>query len=285
MPLQQNIVSYNNSSTTVLAANATFTGVFENVLQYQEISCFCVSDVGGTLWLDLSIDGVTSTASYSFVSTGSIFFRAPSNEPYARIRYINGGTIQTQFALTTIYRPVVGAVAQLPITSSFFDASLASTERAILFGKNASGTYVQIPADTDTGLRVTSSLGTTLNKTQVQKTGTLVTTATTVDQVILTYTVTAGKTLYLTYLEIIGAQTTPTGGTNVVLGTISLETPSGTKVLQKRCVGGGGVLPDGLIFAFGEPLFIAAGVVVRAVVTPAATSSFTWTANFGGYEK
>ena len=122
-------------------------------------------------------------------------------------------------------------------------------------------------------------------KTQILQTGTLVTTATTADQVILTYTVSAGNTFCLTYLNVVGAQTTPSGGTSIVLGTLSLEAPSGTKVMIKRCLGGGGVLPDGLIFTFTEPLFFNSGTVIRAVVTPASTTSFTWSANFGGYER
>jgi len=284
MSMQANIVSYNNSSTTVLAANATFTGVFENVLQYQEISCFCVSDVGGTLYLDLSVDGVNTLVSYPFVSTGSIFFRAPSNQAYARIRYVNGTTIQTQFTLTTIYRPISGTVAQLPISSSFFDVSLAQNERAIIFGKNAGGNYVMVPADTDTGLRVTASLGTSLNKTTVMKTGTLTTTAITVDQVVLTYTVTAAKTFFLQYITMNGSQTAPAGA-GVVAGTISLETPSGTKVISQRCFGGNTFTPNGIDLSLAEPLPIAAGTVVRVVVTPASTTSFTWNASFGGYEK
>jgi hypothetical protein len=283
MALQANIVSYNNSSTTLLAANTTFTGTFENVLQYQEISCFCTSDVSGTLYLDLSVDGITSTASYPFASTGSIFFRAPSNEPYARIRYINGGTIQTQFSLTTIYRPIAGMVAQLPISSSFFDASLASNERAIIFGKNASGTYVMVPTDVDTGLRVTSSLGTMVGKTNVLKTGTITTTTTTADQVILTYTVTAGKTFYLEYITF-GHRLSALSGNNnpTLLGTISLETPSGTKVHTYDAIHPDYVIPGPTI---GEPIPIAASTVIRVVCTPAATASTIWRASFGGYEK
>jgi hypothetical protein len=285
MALQANIVSYNNSSTTLLAANATFTGTFENVLPYQEISCFCTSDVGGTLFLDFSIDGVNTLTSFSFVSTGSTFFRTPSSQAYARIRYTNGGTIQTLFSLTTLYRPIAGALAQLPFSSPIVDVSLASNERAVLFGKNAGGTYVQIPSDVDTGLRVTGSLGTALNKTNVLKTGTLTTTAVTVDQVVLTYTVTAGKTLFLQYLDLSGTQTAPAGGTSVVMGTISLETPSGTKVISRRFLGGGGIPAAEATIILSEPVPIASATVIRVVVTPASASSFVWIASLGGYEK
>ncbi len=35
----------------------------------------------------------------------------------------------------------------------------------------------------------------------------------------------------------------------------------------------------------GEPVPIAAGTVIRLVVTPAANTSMSWFANFGGYER
>jgi hypothetical protein len=52
------------------------------------------------------------------------------------------------------------------------------------------------------------SIGTSLGKTLVMKTGTLATSATTADQVILTYTVTSGKIFYLTYLDVNARLTT-----------------------------------------------------------------------------
>jgi hypothetical protein len=280
-----NIVSTNNSSSALLLANATFTGVFENVLQYQEVSMFSSSDVSGSLFLDISNDGITTVSSFSFPSSVSASFRGPISTQFARVRYVNGAVAQSSFSLTTIYRPVIAGTVFVPMSSSIFDASSGSSGRSILFGKNASGTYVMVPTDTDTGLRITGSLGTALNKTNVNKTGALTTTTTTVDQVVLTYTVTSGKTFYLQYVDLSATQTTPAGGTAVVLGTISLETPSGTKIITRRMIGAGAMEISSFSLPFAEPLPIASGTVVRVVVTPAATSSFNWNANFGGYEK
>jgi hypothetical protein len=120
--------------------------------------------------------------------------------------------------------------------------------------------------------------------TNVLKTGSLVTTAVTVDQVVLTYTVTAGKTFYVKYIDMSGAQTTPAGGTSTILGTISMETPSGTKTITRRFIGGGGVPTDHVTIPFDDSIPVAGGVVIRVVVTPSSTTSMTWIANFGGYE-
>jgi|ERR1019366_4672720 hypothetical protein len=123
---------------------------------------------------------------------------------------------------------------------------------------------------------------TTASSANVLKTGLLVTTAVTANQVILTYTVTAGKTLFLCYLDMGGYETNQPGNANPIdLGTVSLEAPSGTKVISTE-----EFHPfSPYTFAFGTAIPIAAGTVVRVVVTPTITTSITWRANFGGYEQ
>jgi hypothetical protein len=129
----------------------------------------------------------------------------------------------------------------------------------------------------------TVSIGTDDGKTLVLKTGTLVTTAVTADQVVLTYTVTVAKTFFVEYVTLDGFLTSTPGNANPVkLGTISLETPSGTKAITAdrfQSLGNTFVLP------FSEPLPVAAGVVIRVVCTPFSASSMTWRAGFGGYER
>lgn len=129
----------------------------------------------------------------------------------------------------------------------------------------------------------TVSLGNSLGKTNTMKTGTLVTTAVTADQVILTYTVTAGKTFYLEYFDI-SCRLTTFAATATNFGNFSLESAAGTK-LYTQMASGTGVVSSPIAQTLTEPLPIAAGVVIRVVCTPSATTSFTWVANFGGYEK
>ncbi len=122
------------------------------------------------------------------------------------------------------------------------------------------------------------------NRTNILKTGTLVTTAVTADQVVLTYTVTAGKTLYLQYWNLTAGLTVVPANYNtpIVYGNVSIETPSGTKVLTKRFLGPLQIVYD---FTLAEPILITGGTVVRVVCTPGITTSTTWVANLGGYEK
>lgn len=126
------------------------------------------------------------------------------------------------------------------------------------------------------------SIGTSAGKTLVMKTGTLATTAVTADQVIVTYTVTTGKTFYLEYFDI-DARLTTYAATATNFGTVSLETPSGTKMYTAGIynVGANSLVSKQL----SEPLPVGSAVVIRLVCTPSATTAFTWRANFGGYEK
>lgn len=126
------------------------------------------------------------------------------------------------------------------------------------------------------------SLGNATNKTTVMKTGTLVTNAVTANQVIVTYTVTAGQTFYLQYLEF-RARLTTFAATATNFGTISLENPSGTKLFTTGLFHAG--TADGFSLQFAEPMRVDAGTVIRLVCTPSTTTSYTWFGNFGGYEK
>jgi hypothetical protein len=127
------------------------------------------------------------------------------------------------------------------------------------------------------------SLGTPLGKTVVMKTGTLTTAAVTANQIVLAYTVTVLKIFYLEYVHMDGFETTLPGNSNPIsLGTISLELPSGNKVISVDYFHP----PNkAAVFTFAEPVPVLAGTVIRVVVTPIIATSIIWRANFGGYEK
>jgi hypothetical protein len=119
-------------------------------------------------------------------------------------------------------------------------------------------------------------------RTRVMELASLATSAATADQVIVSYTVTTGKTFYLEYYES-SARLTTYAATATLFGTVSLEIGTGTKEITKDIFHAG--VDGGKIFVFSEPLPITAGTVVRVVCTPSAATAFTWKANFGGYEK
>jgi hypothetical protein len=125
------------------------------------------------------------------------------------------------------------------------------------------------------------SLGNSLGKTAAMQTNSLITTAVTADQVIKAYTVPAGKTFYLQYIDFFVRLTT-FAATATYFGTAYLQ-QQGASNLYISPMAGTGVAVAHLELT--EPMPFAAGTVLRALTTPSATTSMTWNANFGGYEK
>lgn len=125
------------------------------------------------------------------------------------------------------------------------------------------------------------SIGTSAGKTLAMTTATITTTATTANQVIVTYTVPSGQTLYLEYFQIMARLTTyATTATNYGTATLQIN---GVGVYTVDIAHAGVITPLG--HGLTEPLPVAQNLVVRWVCTPSATTSFRWVGNFGGYTK
>lgn len=127
-------------------------------------------------------------------------------------------------------------------------------------------------------------LGSSTGKANVYLTGSITTTAVTADQVILTRTVTAAKTYYVSY-ACIQARLTAVSATASILGAASIETPSGTKIATFTFTNLTTSESSPVCVPIVEPIGVAAAAVIRCVVTPAATTSMLWICNFGGYER
>lgn len=125
------------------------------------------------------------------------------------------------------------------------------------------------------------SLGNSTGKSIVLSPGTLTSTANTADQVVVTYTVTAGKTFYLQDWDVY-VQRSTFNTTVADYGNCSLESPAGAKLWTQELSGAGFASWDKHI---AEPAPIASGTVVRIVCTPNAATSTLWRANLIGYEK
>lgn len=189
--------------------------------------------------------------------------------------------------------PVSAAALPLPAGASTAAnqasevASLASIDTktpALVSGRSpVDGSGVTQPVVQAAGSSV--SIGSATGKTNVLKTGNLTTTAVTANQVVLTYTVTAGKTLYLEYIDIAARLTAPSA-TASVLGTLIIQI-GGVTVYTASFVNPttSDAGSQAVRISVGEPIPIAAAVVVSFLTTPAAVTSMLWSANFVGYEK
>lgn len=141
-PSVSNIISSGNSTTTLLTANQTFTGTWEDVSPYATITVTGLVDQNSAAngaQLQFSNDGSTvlRTAFSTIVASGFGFpLVIPVEARYFRIVYTNGTTNQGTFILQSIYHlGTVGSV-QLPLGASVSTNDLAGLNRAVLAGVN-----------------------------------------------------------------------------------------------------------------------------------------------------
>ena len=104
----KNIQTVSTSTTAILDASATYTGTLFPTGGNARITGSVFADVAGTLYIDQSSDGtnydITTTVS---VSAGvGTSFSVEVFSPNARIRYVNGATIQTVFRLYSFLRRI-----------------------------------------------------------------------------------------------------------------------------------------------------------------------------------
>lgn len=107
--------STDNSTTTPLAGDATFTGTGEQN-DYPEVLVMSKSDVAGTLYFDFSSDGTNWDSTYptaGYVCSAGVpeVHRAAVAGRYFRVRYVNGSTAQSYFRLTTYSTTGVGQLS------------------------------------------------------------------------------------------------------------------------------------------------------------------------------
>lgn len=119
------VVSTNNSSSTPLLANATFTGTSEDLINYAQIDIAVLSDKSSAtngLQIQFSTDQTTWNFEEDFTVEGDVgrFFTLTPRARYVRLIYTNGATNQTTFSLVMRKQPVaspafVSNIAQ-PVT-------------------------------------------------------------------------------------------------------------------------------------------------------------------------
>jgi hypothetical protein len=151
------IISSVNSTTTPLTANSTFSGTYEDILAYQQVSVMVRVSHTGTLYLDYSSDGtnIDKTLTYAITdTTNGTLIESPASTRYFKLRYTNGGTNQTTFRLQTLYHPQASGFTFSRVDTALTDAIMTQNTRAVLAAKTPGGTYTNIDATTGGNLKV-----------------------------------------------------------------------------------------------------------------------------------
>ena len=101
-----NGLSIGNSTTTPLGSNATFTGVWADVMMYPSILVSAATDIQGTLYLEFSDTGSgvsTDFNSFTVYPTITTVERVTVRKRYYRTRFENGIPAQGRLSINTLF--------------------------------------------------------------------------------------------------------------------------------------------------------------------------------------
>lgn len=144
---QENHVCVDNTTNTPLGSNATFTGLWQDCLNYQEVNVSIDTDQNSAingLVIQWSADGTTiaDTDVFSvYANLGTNYTPNPSFR-YVRIVYTNGPVTQTRFNLMTILRRGMTGGSFHRIDSTLKDDSDGRLTISVPKLKTAANTYV-----------------------------------------------------------------------------------------------------------------------------------------------
>jgi hypothetical protein len=158
---QRTIISTANSSTTPLLANATFTGTFENVVNYSavDISTFTnsIATING-LQVQWSSDGtnVDRTTNIDIDINGS-YVTLPTEGTYVRVK-VNAGILdQTALRLQTVFITLPPGNKVTPLLDKLADDSSTAVTRALIEGKARYDTYFPIAVDDFGAIKISAT--------------------------------------------------------------------------------------------------------------------------------
>lgn len=159
------VISTGNSTTSILASGATFTGAWEDVTDYATVATAVLGSVAtsGTLYFDLSTDGgSTFTSVPRTVSDTTFELPRILNvvETHVRIRYVNGDTAMTgTWSLQTKYSNGQQMTLLQKASDTIGDNTDITNVRSIGTGRTTNGDYLnQVMASEDNGNSSTTNL-------------------------------------------------------------------------------------------------------------------------------
>jgi hypothetical protein len=151
-----------NTTTTPLLADATFTGEWQDTLDYGVIVIGLIADQDSAtdgLVVQWSANGISVTQTDIFTITannGKVFTFGPANQ-YIRVVYTNGGTDQGTFNLQTILKRTFVKPSSHRIQDSIVAEDDAELTKSVLTAENPTGTFINIQATASNNLRVTNA--------------------------------------------------------------------------------------------------------------------------------
>lgn len=150
------------SSSTPLAAGATFTGTATDMLDYGIVFITVYTDQDSAtdgLCLQQSSDGTNWDIedTYTITATHGKTFAIQPAAKYFRVVYTNGATPQTAFRLQAVLKKTNSLPSSHRIQDSIVDEDDAQLIKSVLTAKKDDGVFTNISATTSGNLRTTDA--------------------------------------------------------------------------------------------------------------------------------
>ncbi len=144
-------ISTGNSSSTPLGPGEIFTGVWEDVLGYANITQTIYTDQNSAtdgLLIEYSSDGVNIDTFDTYTMSGGNGHQLSSGATtrYFRVRYINGPIAQTEFRLQTVYHITAPKPSTHRIADTINGQNDAELVKSVTTGLNPNDSFINIRA-------------------------------------------------------------------------------------------------------------------------------------------
>lgn len=136
-----------NSSISLIAGGGTFTGAWEDVGGYTNLSITIRADQDSAtdgLALEYSTDGVLVDAADYYTITGSsigVQYTVGIAAKYFRVRYTNGPTPTSVFRLQVVYHTTAPKPSSIRVEDAITGENDAELQKAVITGKTPDGLY------------------------------------------------------------------------------------------------------------------------------------------------
>jgi len=145
-------------TTTPLAIAGQYDSGVLDLQGYTQVQTHISSDVDGTITVEFCSDSggtVTRTLVIPYsASSGFQMFSAPAFTPYVRYIYDNGGTIQASFFFDTKFLTKSLSGQLLGMDAFIAPSMTANLGRNVIVGQDNTGTFRNVPTDTEGHLKV-----------------------------------------------------------------------------------------------------------------------------------
>jgi len=154
-------VDTDNSTSTPLAVDATFTGVAVETLDYALIFITVYSDVASAtdgLTIEMSSDGTTWHSGqgdkFTVPAATQKTYSIQPHSRYYRVKYTNGSTLQATFDLQAVLKKTNSKASSHRIQDSISEDDDATLQKSVLTALSDNGSFVNIEATASNNLKV-----------------------------------------------------------------------------------------------------------------------------------